>query len=428
MQGNLTSEKNLIKPSLLARILFIAFFVGLGFSIGYTLRDNGYVIKTGGEISKTPASFYPKVILDKSVPANKGELNFSLFWKVWDILSSKYYDKSKIVESELVYGAIRGMVAAVGDPYTSFFKPEENKIVQEDLQGSFGGVGIYIHMVNNQLAIEAPVPGTPAERANIQAGDYILAIRDRGKNIDRNTNGMTLGEAVSLIRGKVGTRVTLNLMREGVDEPFDVELTRAIINVPSVSLSFVGDGEKIAHLRVNKFAADTLKEWNDAILDITLKQSLEGVILDLRNNPGGYLNQAVDLASEFLEIGDIVVIEDSGKAKKEYKVQKMGRLRSVPVVVLINKGSASASEILAGALKDHERAKLIGQESFGKGTIQEPVDLNGEGGLHVTIARWLTPKGNWVNETGLAPDIKILQDKQTEVDEQLEEAIKFLAD
>ncbi|MCX7928320.1 MAG: S41 family peptidase [Patescibacteria group bacterium] len=426
MKGANVSSGNGLSFALLRKILVLVFFVALGFSLGYSLRDNGYIV-THSNFSLTKVDSYPKVTINRSVPLEKTDLDFSLFWKVWDILSSKYYDKSKLIDSELVYGAIRGMVSAVGDPYTSFFKPEENKIVQEDLQGSFGGVGINIHMVNNQLVVEAPVPGTPAERANIQAGDYILRIKDKAKNVDRDTDGISLGEAVSLIRGQVGTKVTLSLIREGGDEPFDVELTRAIINVPSVSLSFVGKDSNLAHLRVNKFAADTLKEWNDAISDIVLKRNVKGIVLDLRNNPGGYLTQAVDLGTDFLEVNDVVVIEDNGKTKKEYKVQKLGRLRSMPVVVLINRGSASASEILAGALRDHGRAKLIGENSFGKGTIQEPVDLNGGGGLHVTVAKWLTPKGVWVNTTGLTPDIKISQDKQTEADEQLEEAVKFLS-
>lgn len=425
MQENLKpTNNNPVNSILIKKILLVAFLLAFGFSIGYSLRDNGYIVSsTNGSLLKK-ASAYPNVTIDRSIPEDKKDLNFSLFWRVWDTLSSKYYDKSKVIESELVYGAIRGMVSAVGDPYTSFFKPEDNKIVQEDLQGSFGGVGIHIHLVGKQLAVEAPVPGTPAERANIQAGDYIIGIKDTAKNIDEDTVDMTLGEAVSLIRGQVGTKVTLNLLREGVDEPFDVELTRAIIDVPNVTLKYVGEGESIAHVRVNKFAADTLKEWDSAMTDVIVKQNLKGVIVDLRNNPGGYLTQAVDLGTDFLEIGDVVVIEDNGKDKREYKVQKLGRLRTTPVIVLINGGSASASEILAGALRDHQRAKLIGETSFGKGTIQESLQLNGDGGLHVTIARWLTPNETWVHGEGLTPDIEIKQNKDTEEDEQLEEAIK----
>jgi carboxyl-terminal processing protease len=216
-------------------------------------------------------------------------------------------------------------------------------------------------------------------------------------------------------------------LREGVDEPFTVDIVRDTLDIPSVAVTFVGDGQDIAHLSVYRFAAETQGEWDSAVTEILKKGQIKGIILDLRNNPGGYLQGAVDLATDFLDSGTVVVIEeDANKARVEYKVEKLGRLKKTKLVVLINKGSASASEILAGALRDQKKVVLVGDTSFGKGTIQEPEELDDGSGLHITIARWLTPNGTWVNEKGLEPDVKIKDDPATEVDEQLEEAIKIL--
>jgi carboxyl-terminal processing protease len=424
-----TNPATEVSPKPKKNILVWVIVIALAFSAGYTTRDGGWKLtnnQNGGIGIQSNATDYPTVKLTRELPADKQTLDFALFWRVWDTLSSKYYDKSKIVESEMVYGAIKGMVSSVGDPYTSFFEPDENKVVQDDLKGSFGGVGIHIHMVGKQLAVEAPVANTPAERAGIKAGDYIIQITDRDKSIEQDTLNMTLNEAVSIIRGPVGSKVSLLLAREGLDEPLSVELTRAVIDVPSVTLKYVGENEVVAHLRVNKFSADTLKEWDIAVSELVVKPNVKGIIVDVRNNPGGYLTQAVDLASDFLDMGKVVVIEDHGDKKSEFKVEKPGRLKKLPVVVMINGGSASASEIFAGALRDHGKAKLVGEKSFGKGTVQESLQIGTEGGLHVTIARWLTPNGTWVHKEGLTPDTEIENNIDTEEDEQLQEAISVV--
>jgi len=342
-------------------------------------------------------------------------------------LGVKYYDKSKLIPSEMVYGAIRGMVSAVGDPYTVFLPPQEKKVVQEDLQGTFEGVGIQIGFKGTRLAVIAPLPGTPAEKSGVKAGDLILVIRDESRRIDQGTDGISITDAVEAIRGPAGTTVTLTLLRDGKDEPFDVDITRQSINVPSIVLEYKGDNNSIAYIKVLKFSAETSGEWEEAVIELVKRNDLKGIIIDLRNNPGGYLEKAVELASDFLENKDTVVVEEgAGGVKNDYKVEKIGRLRKVNLVILINEGSASASEIMAGALRDHDRAKLVGSTTFGKGTIQEPMDVDGGAGLHITIAKWLTPSGFWVNEGGLKPDVEIEDKEDTEEDEQLQKAVELL--
>jgi carboxyl-terminal processing protease len=400
-----------VRRFILSFIVVVAIFSG-----GYYLGVSGYK----AEVSKGL-----EVKLSRETPPDK-KVDFSLFWQVWDILSSKYYDKTKLVPSEMVYGAISGMVSSVGDPYTMYLPPKENKIVDEDLSGSFSGIGIEIGYKSGRLAVISPLPDSPAERAGIKPGDYILHITDTKRSIDLDTSEITLPEAVQAIRGPAGTKVTLTLLREGTEKPIVLELTRAKLDVPSVILKYVGKDESIAHIKVSKFSGDTVEEWDKAVTEIMGKKEVTGIILDLRNDPGGYLQAAVDLASDFVPTGTTVVIEQRGDGtKNEYKSDRLGRLQKFKVIVLVNGGSASASEILAGALRDDRSFKLLGEKSFGKGTIQEPVEIPGGSGLHVTTAKWLTPNGTWVHEKGLEPDVKVLNDEDLTVDEQLEAAIKL---
>ena len=377
---------------------------------------------TGASIKK-----FPRVTISREIPPDKSDLDFSLFWRVWDTVSSRYFDKSKIIPANMIYGAIEGMVVAIGDPYTTFLPPSENKVVQEDLNGSFEGVGIQIGFKGKQLAVVAPLPNSPAEKAGVKPGDYIVGIKDEGKDIDRGTVGVSLSEAVQMIRGKAGTKVTLTLLRGDATEPIVVELVREKLDVPTLILAYVGEGGSIAHIRLLKFGGETNGEWEKVVKEILKKKEVKAVILDLRSNPGGYLQGAVDIASEFLKAGSIVVTEEKyDGTKAEDKVERLGLLINIPLVVLVNEGSASASEILAGALRDDRKVQLIGEKTFGKGTIQEPVQLEGGSGLHITIARWLNPSGYWVNEKGLEPDIEVSDNPETSQDEQLEKAIEFL--
>jgi carboxyl-terminal processing protease len=407
------------------KILLSVFFVTIVFAAGYLVGYKGYVARLNP---------YPDVTIDRQLPEDKQTLNFSLFWDVWDVLGEKYFDKSKLIESKMVYGSIQGMVAAIGDPYTVFLPPKENKVVQEDLSGSFEGVGIQIGFKGTQLAVIAPLADSPAEEAGVKAGDFIINIKDDNKGIDMGTVGISLPDAVQAIRGPRGTQVTLTLLRDDSDKAIEAEIIREPIEVPSVALDFVDsegefdeEGGNIAYIRVLKFVTETKKEWDEAIIEVLKRDNLDGIVVDVRNNPGGYLQGAVDLASDILEVGDLVVVEEqSGGRDREFRVENIGRLRNENIVVLINSGSASASEIFAGALRDNENTPLVGQTSFGKGTIQEPHQVDGGAGLHITVARWLTPSGFWVNDGGIVPDVEVEDDTETSGDEQLIEAIKLI--
>lgn len=406
-----------INLNLLRNLILGVFVVSFFFSLGYLLGIRGLIASS---------SKFPEVSINRILPPEKEKLDFGLFWRVWDTLYEKYYDKSKLIDSEMVYGAIKGMVSAIGDPYTTYLPPAENKIFQEDLQGTFEGVGIQIGFKGNQLVVIAPLPNSPAEKKGIKAGDFIVRIKDESRGIDMATLGITLPEAVQAIRGKAGTSVKLTLVREGEQKPIEVVVVREAVNVPSVVVEYIESGS-IAHIKILKFSKETLKEWENTIAELLLKRNLSGIILDVRNNPGGLLDDAIEIASDFLDSGRVVVIEEKGDGtRSEYRVKKLGRLKNYKLAVLLNEGSASASEILAGALKDNGKAKLIGETTFGKGTIQEPVQIEGNGGLNITIARWLTPSGFWVNDGGLKPDIEVKDNEETSEDEQLLEAVEIL--
>ncbi len=403
--------------SAVRKVILFSVVTGIIFTSGYVLGTKGFRLET--------ASF-PKIKISREIPEDKRDIDFALFWRVWDTLNNSYYDKTKISPQKMVYGAISGMVASLGDPYTAFLPPEENKVIEEDLSGSFEGVGIQIGYKGKNLAVIAPLPGSPAEKEGVKAGDFIVGIADSTKGVDIGTSGITLSDAVKLIRGKAGTKVTLVLIRDGMDDPIKTEITRENLDVPSVVTSFV-ENETIAHIKLLKFGADTDSEWVKAVSQITSHQpQVTKLILDLRNNPGGYLQGAVDIAGEFVKNGSVVVIEDKGEIKNNFTTTRTGKFGNMKVVILVNEGSASASEILAGALSELKGYKLVGEKTFGKGTIQEPLQLEKGSSLHITIAKWLTPKGTWVNEKGIEPDVNISDKDDTAEDEQLQEAIRLL--
>lgn len=367
-------------------------------------------------------------IINVKTPQDKSSVDFSQFWVVWQRLEGSYLDPQKLDAKKMVYGAIQGMVASLGDPYTLYLPPEDQKRNIESLQGSFDGVGIELGYKNQTLAVVAPLKDHPAAKAGIQSGDFILRIKDEQKGVDKDTTGITLPEAVDLIRGIKGTKVTLTILREG-GKPEAINLIRDTIIVPSVELKFVDKGnKKVAEITLSQFGDRTDTEWNKAVDQIVAqKKNIAGVVLDLRNNPGGYLQEAITIGSEFIANG--VIVTQQGKTESQsYPVNKQGRLIDIPIVVLINKGSASASEIVAGALRDRRGATLVGENSFGKGTVQDAQnDLPGGAGLHVTIARWLLPSGNWIHEKGLAPDIQVTDNLDTkDIDEALQKAVETL--
>jgi len=390
-------------------IFFIAVVSLLSFVAGY---------KASGK--ELPSKIAPAVNSSEIAnTANPKGLDFGRFWEVWDTLNKTYYDKTKIDSNKMLEGAISGMVRSLGDPYTSYLPKEDNQAINEDLDGSFEGVGMELgYSEDQQLIVVSPIENSPAIRAGVKSKDRILAIDGA------DTSGITLPEAVKKIRGKSGTKVSLKLLSDGEIEAKDVDLFRATINIPSLVLSF-RDGYGI--IKINKFGEKTNSEWDKAVGQV-LAQKSKGLIVDVRNNPGGYLNSAVYLGSEFTN-GTVVIQEGTNGVKKNYDAERKGKLIGVPVVVLINEGSASASEILAGAIKVQAKGSLVGQKSFGKGTIQEVQDFENGAGLHVTIAKWLLPNGEWINGKGIVPDYEVemtAEDLKAEKDPQLDKALEVI--
>lgn len=394
----------------------------LAYLLGWQLGHQDLTVKW--------ANYKPTLSIENRQPPQNININFKLFWDVWDLVSREYIDKKALDAQKLFYGAISGMVSAIGDPYTFFLPPDIQKSAKEDLNGAFEGVGIQLGFnKDKRLVVVAPLEGTPAKRAGIRPQDIILKIEGT------DTINITLPDAVKLIRGPKGSKVSLTILSEGDEESREITLTRDTILVKSVEIEYkdTKGGNKIAWIKLSRFGERTDEEWNEGISDIT-SHNVSGVILDIRNNPGGLLDGAVFIASEFLDSGVVVLQEDNKGQRQSASVSRSGKLTKIPLVVLINKGSASASEIVAGALQDRKRAKLVGEKSFGKGTIQTPEELEGGSGIHITIAKWLTPNGRWVNDTnGLEPDVKVESPqtasesgKEKQPDPQLDKALELL--
>lgn len=357
--------------------------------------------------------------------------NMSLFWDVYSRLLKYHPNATSVTDQEYVYGAIKGLAASVGDPYTYFLTPEEsNEFINVDLNGELQGIGAELtESEEGVLKVASVLPGTPAEKGGLLAGDIIYKIND-----DIIGPEMTVFEAVKRIRGPKGTQVRVTILREGVDEPKEYTITRDDIKVPSVEYSDK-EGGNIAYIRLNKFSESTADELQSTIYKILLKPP-RAVILDLRNNGGGYLDAAVDVVSAFQKEGKVVTIDDKkrGNGPKTMDVNGRAQLGNVPMVVLVNEQSASASEIVAGALQDNKRAHLIGMDTYGKGSVQELENLADGSSLRITIAKWFTPNGTNVEKTairpaGIHPDEKIpltAQELKEGKDKQLDRAISYL--
>ncbi len=347
--------------------------------------------------------------------------NFNVFWQVWDILKHDYLNASQLNNQDMVYGAVTGLTDSLNDPYTEFFTPTSSTQFSEDINGAFGGIGAEIDIKNNQLIVLAPLQDSPAQAAGLRANDAILAINNQ------STDNMSLQDAVNTIRGRIGTSVTLNIMRSGWSKPKNFVITRANIQVPTVDWKVID--KNILDLQLYSFNQNTEADFQKAVT-AGISDGATGMILDLRNNPGGYLNVAVDLASYFIPANTPIVTEENAEgAKQVIKAGYNQSLLKMPVVILINGGSASASEILSGAMRDDRGTLLIGEKSFGKGVVQEIFPLSDGASIKVTIAKWLTPDGTWVNGKGLTPDYAVpITDTEiaTHEDPQLNKAIQLL--
>ena len=374
----------------LAIILLVLTF-GFGVFIGRKM-----ILRKQAESAGSSAAAVNLINIDRNKNRAK-DIDFNQFWEVWDRVRAKYV-KQPVKDSELFYGALQGLVFGLGDPYSVYFPPAPAAEFTKSLAGEFGGIGAEIGNKNNQIVVIAPLPDTPAERAGLRPADRILAI-DR-----RSTLGMDVSTAVEHIRGSTTTTVILTIMRAGWEKPRDLTIHRATINVPSVLFSMRPGA--VAYLRVMQFNEQTMPNLARYI-DMLKARKAQAIILDLRNNPGGLLDGAIDVSGEIFPEGTTVVLEQNKTSKDELKTNSSGTLKQVKLVVLVNGGTASSAEIVAGAIKDHNRGKVIGEKTFGKGTVQELDPLRGGSSAKITVAKWLTPKGTSIDKNGIVPDIEV---------------------
>ncbi len=397
--------------------IVIAFYVG----VAWGKKANPIATIPSGEVSSFIKNLSnPKELFVSDPEKNKpDEVDFNLFWEAWKKVDQKYVDEGDLNPQERVYGSIRGMIGALGDPYSGFMDPSETKDFNTDMEGSFEGIGAELGMKEGILTVIAPIEGMPAEKAGLRAGDKILKINEEV------TADITIDEAVKKIRGEKGTNVTLTVMRNGDGKTQDITITRGKIEIKSVTYEQKEDG--IAYVRIKKFSEDTSNEFNRVIAQM-IADNTKGIVLDMRNNPGGFLSIAVEMASKFVPKGEPVVWEEGRDGQRSaYKALGGDSLSEIPVLVLINEGSASASEILAGALRDLKGHVIVGKKSFGKGSVQQLDNLEGGSSLRITIAKWLTPSGQSIHEVGLEPDIKVdisNEDYDNDRDPQLDRALE----
>ncbi len=375
--------------------IFMVFLVVVAYVIGVERgKDESRSGGTSTTLSLPTSSIFSSAKIDGDRP------DMGVFWKAWDVLHEKFVDRGNLDSTTLLYGAVKGMLAATDDPYTTFFDPEENKSFQDDISGSFEGIGAEIGMKNKVLTVVAPLDDSPAQKAGIRSGDMIVKINGE------STAEMGIDEAVKKMRGPKGTDVTLTIFRDGERETHDIAIRRDTITVKSVQLEWKpGD---IAVVKINQFGDDTVKEFESTVKDLRSKPA-KGIVLDLRDDPGGLLDAAVDIGSLMIPKGKAIVFEeDSQKNRQTLSAQGGDVLSGIPTVVLINEGSASAAEILSAALReDRDNVTLVGKKSFGKGSVQELVPISKDTSLKVTVAHWLTPNGEQINKEGIKPDIDI---------------------
>lgn len=378
----------------------------LVFAGGYLTGRQGYFAQ-----GNTDTAGHVITNEDKGKPK---EVDFSLFWDAWKVVEDKYVKEPD--DQERVYGAIAGMVAGLGDPFSMFMKPIENQKFNEEISGNFEGIGAQLIQKDGLITVVAPLEDSPAEKAGIVAGDIVIKIDDKDAPA-------TLEEAVNLIRGDEGTSVKLTLIRDGVQR--EVTVTRQNIEVKSVTSS-IKDG--VAVIKINQFSANTTTLLDKEIEKIKASNP-KAMVLDLRNNPGGLLNIAVDITSRFMEPGVVVIERDRANNETVLQTTEVKSRVPLPLVVLVNKGSASASEIFAGALQDAGRAQIVGETTFGKGSVQAIQPLKDGSAVRITIAEWLTPKKREINKQGIKPDIEVKlteEDTQANRDPQLDKALELL--
>lgn len=415
------NKKNKIK-NIIKNILFVflgVFILLVAFLSGASLAVENNVVKKVAEKNVIflgrLSGKYSKV--DSQIAQN---IDFGLYWDVWDAMKELYVDKDQISDKQLFYGSLKGLVNSLEDPYSEFMDPQLTKEFEEDMSGSFEGIGAEIGIRDGILTVIAPLEGTPAQKAGLMSGDKILEINGE------STKDMNIDQAVSKIRGPKGTEVVLNIFRTGLEDFKDINIIRDTIVIKSVSLEILDNN--IFLIKINSFNDDT-----EYLFSGFAKQAFDnkakGVVLDLRNNPGGYLETSVNVLGEWIN-GEVALAERfTDGHEMEYIAKGNNYLKDIPTVVLINYGSASASEIVSGALQDYGKAKIIGEKSYGKGSVQMVKNIKDGSSLKITIAKWLTPKGQDINKEGIKPDEEVklsLEDFENDIDNQLNRALEIL--
>jgi carboxyl-terminal processing protease len=344
----------------------------------------------------------------QTASASDEPVQFSIFWEVWDLVDQYFVDQDKIDPTKMTYGAINGMLATLGDEnHTVFFSPEEAKQQADSMEGTFEGIGAYVEEKEGYVHIVAPIHGSPAEEAGILAGDIVFKVD--GEDVA----GLPEWEVISKIRGPAGTSVILTVLHADAEDLVDIPITRGKIDVESVTWSRIPQTD-FAYVKISQFADDTGTELERVLKEVNVASAqgeIKGILLDLRNNPGGYLAEALRVNSEFLPRGEVILHERDAKGElKTWKSVGDGLAREIPIVALINEGTASAGEITAGALQENGRAKLIGQPTLGTGTVLQPFTLSDGSVVRLGVTNWLTPKQNLIKGKGIAPDISLAQD------------------
>lgn len=392
------------------------FYIGLAWGKKQTSPENSVIENITSFVEEISN---PKELFKNSEKDKPEKVDFGIFWNVWNKVTDKHIDSGDLDHEAMVYGAIKGMVKSIEDPYTTYMDPVEAEEFAMGIEGSFEGIGAELGMRDNMLTVVAPISGMPAEKAGLKAGDKIIKINDE------ITSDITIDEAVRKIRGPKGTEVTLTVIGEEAVETKEIKIVRDTIELESVN--YEQKSGNIAYFQITSFTEDTAEEFNKEITKV-IADNNKGMILDLRNNPGGFLNVAIEIASRFVPRGSVVVQEKHRNGTVE-KFESIGGnvFSETPVVILINEGSASASEILAGALRDVNGSKLIGEQSFGKGSVQQLEEFPDGSSLKVTIAKWLTPSGLSISEKGLEVDIEVKlteEDIKSKRDAQLNKALE----
>jgi len=389
--------------------------IGVSFFAGYAVRGR-----------TTDIGHAVPVTISNDTSGKPEMVDFTPFWAIWNTLDQKFVGAStteRVTDQEKVWGAMQGLANSYGDPYTAFLPPQDSEIFNETINGNFGGVGMEIGMRDNTLTVIAPLKNTPAFHAGIKAGDKVILIDGEA------TAGESIESSVQKIRGEVGTSVTLTIVRDGVDEPFEVAITRDAITIPTLDTEITPEGVFVISLY--NFSAPAPNVFREALREFVNSNS-DKLLLDLRGNPGGFLEAAIDMTSWFLPSGKVIVREDFGEGVPEKVHRSYGYdifNDQLKMVILIDQGSASASEIMAGALKEQGVATLIGMRSFGKGSVQEVVPVTDNTTLKVTVAQWLTPDGHSISSGGLIPDIEVRvtpEDIESGIDPQRVRAVRFL--